>query len=315
MIPNDLESKYITCPPTDDYSIVIITGNQMRHQQFALKLQEKFPHLVKMWIELDPTKPSNSPKKHKVALSKKDKILNLYNTQVKAYYQLFGFRKTIVKIVEQVKDKFLERAYQKEKITSEQKIFGYNFESLKNKKVLDPLLIHPSVVNSKDIINQIKAINPYFILTLGGPLYKTELLQCARGFAINQHAGHSPEYKGTRTTEWALYHRDINKVANTVHITSGGADDGLILRRSNPCIFPSDTIQNIIDRVIALGSELVIEVVEQIINQKEIQVFKQPKYSGHTFLAKDMPFHINKSSIIDFKNKWLSKALEQQRTY
>ena len=35
MIPNDLESKYITCPPTDDYSIVIITGNQMRHQLTA----------------------------------------------------------------------------------------------------------------------------------------------------------------------------------------------------------------------------------------------------------------------------------------
>ena len=71
------------------------------------------------------------------------------------------------------------------------------------------------------------------------------VISSVNGLAINQHAGHSPNYRGSGTIEWALYHRDIKSLSNTVHLTTTGADSGPIFRRSNICIHPDDKPQNL----------------------------------------------------------------------
>ena len=81
--------------------------------------------------------------------------------------------------------------------------------------------------------------------------------------------------KGSKTIEWAFYKRSIDFICSTVHITSTGADSGEIIRRSQATIHIDDNIGTCFARVIALGTELMIEVVHDIINDKNITIFEQ----------------------------------------
>jgi len=200
-------------------------------------------------------------------------------------------------------------------LSAEKKLFFNEIEDLKPYAKVKPRIINPLDIHDEAILDEIRRLDPYFILTLGGPLYKKQLLELARGLAINQHAGHSPDMKGSRTTEWALFHRNIRYVSNTIHILSTGADDGPILRRSNPCMFRDDTINTIFLRVVALGTELMIEVVQDIILNKKVTIYRQPRMTGRTYLGRDFSTHIMRSLVRDFKSGWLNDELKRQELY
>ena len=153
----------------------------------------------------------------------------------------------------------------------------------------------------------------YFFLTLGGPLYKTKLIKSIRGFAINQHAGFSPQYKGSNTINWALYHRKLDFIGSTIHIIDSGADSGLIFRRSNVVIQNDDTLNTIFNRTVALGNELMIEVINEIIDNDYIRIFQQPKYSGNTYLFKEFTSDHMICVLKDLRNGWLNLAIKEQR--
>jgi len=204
---------------------------------------------------------------------------------------------------------------QKVRYAREEELFKKEIEELEAFSTIKPKKINPLDVHSEEFVNEVKKINPYFFLTLGGPLYTKPLLQAARGIAINQHAGHSPILKGSSTTEWALYHRNIKYVSSTVHITTSGADAGPILRRSNPCMFPNDSYEKIFSRVVALGTELMIEVVHDIIKDKRLVIFKQPREMGRTYLQKEFNHNIRNAIVKDFKAGWLSKELSKLRQF
>jgi methionyl-tRNA formyltransferase len=314
MIPIDIKAKTINLPENDNHHIVIITANGLKHKCFALKIQKHFPDLVIAYYELDSSIVVNGKENEVENQLKTSKSRNI-KQDLLSYYEVFGIKNTIIKIFTEIKSKLIERKYNKIKSDSEKNIFSSEYDMLKKYRSLEPIKIHPSEINSLEIIAAIKECDPYFILTLGGPLYSEALFNAAKGLTINQHAGHSPLYKGTRTTEWALYNRKLKYVSNTVHITASGADSGAILRRSNPCIFPSDNYGDIINRVVALGTELMIEVVEDIIKNKKITVFEQNKYEGETFLSKDLNIKKTKFIFNDFKNNWLQTELESNRNY
>ncbi len=179
--------------------------------------------------------------------------------------------------------------YYAAQVVAEQALFGQEVADLESSVLCQPVKIHPADVNSPAFVHEIERLSPYFLLTLGGPLYKKSLLDAVRGIAINQHAGHSPELRGSNTTEWALYHRNLDHVSATVHLTTSGADAGPILRRSNPCLFPSDDVNTVFARVVALGTELMIESVQEIIADKNVIIFPQPLRTGKTYLSKQLP--------------------------
>ena len=142
-------------------------------------------------------------------------------------------------------------------------------------------------------------------------MLSNKVINSVNGLALNQHAGHSPNYRGSRTIEWALYHRDIKSLSNTVHLTTTSADSGPILRRSNICIHPDDKPQKLFFKSVALGTELMIEVINEIIDKDNILVFDQPKSIGTTYLGRELTKDILISIIKDFKNGWLKNAVEK----
>lgn len=298
MYPIDLEHSIIPKPKHSNNKIIIMTGDRPRHIRFALKIQKHFPSLVSAWYEYDTNKKESIEE-----IIKKDNKWTINN------YPLI---KTIINIknIKDLKSKILRynehiilKAYKKEFNLFEEKLFENEINSLEKHQVVKKKKINTSKLKNINFIKTLKSYDAYFLLTLGGPLLKKEILNSINGLAINQHAGHSPTYKGNKTIEWAIYHRNYDHISNTVHLTTSGADSGPILRRSNITIHPDDSIQMLFLKSVALGTELMIETIGDIIKNDYIVQFIQPKEIGNTFIKKDFTSKHQLSIIKDFKDK------------
>ena len=221
----------------------------------------------------------------------------------------------INEVFKQAKWYLIRRTYSKNSIQIEEKTFGYELKLIKKYSVVEKQKINSMDINTDDFSEILKKYNAYFLITLGGPMLKNKIIKSVKGLALNQHAGHSPEYKGSKTIEWALYNRDLRYLSNTVHLTTTAADGGPILRRSNICIHPNDKPQKIFLKSVALGTELMIESISDIIDNENILVFNQPKIPGRTYLGKEFTDDILASIVHDFKLKWLKNALKRQKNW
>lgn len=321
MLPNELQKEIISLPETDRHTIVLVTGNALRHRRFALRMIEAFGDRVAAWYELDANLPPAAPstKKPPVSASKGRKLRTLLTRELPRSFKVYGVIATLKRLASLASDlrfKLLYMRYTGRKMAAaEQQLFCAEIDALQKHTSLKPIRLHPEDVHSETFIDTVKQHDPYFFLTLGGPLYRAPLLSTIRGAAINQHAGYSPLYKGSNTIHWALYHRQLRYVANTVHLTNTGADAGGILRRSTPCIFPDDTVETIFLRSVALGTELMIETVEAIIRDKEVTVYKQPPFEGKTYLNSAYNLRIAKAIFNDFRAGWLRSAHYDQRHF
>ena len=211
-----------------------------------------------------------------------------------------------------MKNNYKIKKYYKTYGLHESNIFDEEISFLEKSHRVKKTVIRSDEIKTDKFVNHIKEFDAYFLAILGAPLIKKKLINAVKGFAINQHAGHSPNYKGGGTIGWALYHRNLKYISNTVHLVNSGADDGPILRRSNVCINKSDSIHNIFIKSVALGTELMIESIKQINNSEEIKVFDQPKHAGNTYLFKEFSDDIILSIINDFKEGWLEVVLNKK---
>jgi hypothetical protein len=191
----------------------------------------------------------------------------------------------------------------------EERLFGDEVRWLRRGASLQPVMVADP--NSPDVIDAVRSLNPYLFLSLGGAIYRRPLLDGVRGVALNQHSGWSPEYKGSNTTDWALYHRDLAHVGNTVHLVTSGIDAGPIVRRSTACITPEDTRESCFARVVALGTDLMCEVVAEIIRSDEIAVHDQPGERGRTYLGAELTDRITCSIDADIAGGWLQSELRR----
>lgn len=311
MLPVDIEPQSLILPENHEHKIIVLTGSSLRHKRFAYRLQSEFGAKVVAWYEF--TGEALNLKQE----SSSDKIKNLislFKQKAAEAYRKGRYGEMLLAPMHVLWQKFRLRSYFGEYTREEQRIFGPEVGRLKGMAHLQPIKITKQQLRSPDFHASVKAMDAYFLLTLGGPIYPKELLECVSGVCINQHAGHSPLYKGSYTTEWALYHRSIEHVSSTVHITVPQADAGPILRRSQPSISSTDHAGTLFCKVVALGTELMIDAVKEIMNSKHIRVYPQPN-SGKTYKAKDFHDDIALAIDRDLRHGFIDTALKAQRNY
>jgi methionyl-tRNA formyltransferase len=303
MIPSELRSSIIDLPPADRCPIVAFTGGELRHDRFALRLQSEFPGLVVAWIRIVPSAGLNATGSRNgsehasraaggVATAQKisDRVLRVVSRGI-AHLQSHNGRAHIAARIRAT----LPRARrwvvrgvgpQPSQVATEERIFGDEVRRMRKIAYVEPTMV--ANPNDPEVIAKVRALDPYFILTLGGAIYGRELRECARGLALNQHDGWCPDYRGTDTVGWALYHRDLARIGNTIHILADGMDSGPILRRSTVCLAADDTLESCFARSVALGTELMVETVRELIATKRARIFPQPQLTGHTYLGWQM---------------------------
>lgn len=308
MIPHELPAERIELPKTDSHTIALITGGELRHQRFAYRIQQEFGDLVKAWYQVGVAPRAartTTPQGEVSRLGKAARLLLSFDPSL--------IRNTIEDRARNRRHRrlFLERRERQR--LAERELFAEEVEELAKHGHLAPIPVTDP--NSAEFIESLRKLDAFFLLSLGGPLYGKRLLGSVRGVALNQHAGWSPTYKGAYTTDWALYHRDLDHLGCTVHITTSGADAGPILRRSHPCLFPDDAPEVCFTRVVALGTELMCEVVRDVISAGAAWVFEQPIDCGRTSLAAQFDAEILGRLNEDFRSGWLGKELRRVRRF
>jgi len=221
MIPAELNPTMLNLPPAEACPIVVITGRELRHDRFALRLQSEFPGLVVAWLQVAPPPPTSQEEKDSAGALRKTyaKFRSKFRSKLrsKSYSwasegarflaSKIGRRRAVAGV--QALGWDIPAGRRRREVESsanaqrdaEHRLFGDEIERLKKAAYIDPRLIHDP--NAPETVQFIKSLNPYFIVTLGGAIYHRELRDCARGLALNQHDGWCPEYRGTETTSWA----------------------------------------------------------------------------------------------------------------
>src|SRR4051812_25027979 len=112
MLPVDLKHSNITLPPSDHHRIVIITNSKLRHQRYALRLQQEFGEKVVAWYQMDPSaKPVWASS---LAGAKADppqtRLLRL-TSKARGYFKENGFVPTLLRMQSEIYKKFYDRKF------------------------------------------------------------------------------------------------------------------------------------------------------------------------------------------------------------
>jgi hypothetical protein len=312
VIPHDLRAAVIRMPPGDRRSAVYVSGNRPRHLRLGYLIQRRFPGLLKQWWIYEPRGQGGSSNRAGNAtgllLASRDASQAMSMIQTRQIGELSR------KVRRKLQHGGLRQVVRAARLYSargeiaqiEDQMFHPDVEALR-----DGAELHPTPVdspNAEERVAELEAISPYFLIAFGGPLLHGELLSCARGLALNQHAGWAPELKGSSTTETALYQRQLGWVGNTVHVMDTSADSGPILRRSTATLHPDDTPGHCFMAVVAVGNKLMLEVIEAALNADELTTFPQPAV-GQTVLSIDYDAVKREAVRRDFANGWLADAL------
>ena len=305
MIPEELKGHELPLSRAKRYPIVVITGNELRHHRFALRIQEEFGEAVVAWIQVQPPNVDNQCN-NLFAAQFLSKLWSVVLNPNKLSRVVPVLRRHIPGLSPSRRSRPSQREVERLLLEKE-------LERLRRTAHLKPRSVDNP--NSQEIVEWVRSLQPYFLLTLGGAIYDKPLLECVKGLTLNQHDGWCPEYKGAHSVYWTLYKRDVSHLGNTVHILTGGTGSGPILRRSTACLVPGDTPESCLVRSVALGTELMCEAVHEIIRTNKVTVFDQPPELGRTYLMRQLDENIKRSIERDFEAGWLQNELFRLRQF
>jgi len=278
----------------------LITGGTSPHFiHFGYRIQQAFPGMVRAWFAKSPPPSERS-----------------VSYRLRKFWRSPGRKsKKILRIIEEARGS-IDRVrfarvlgdYDKE----EKALFSAEIERLRHVVTIEPRLIsHPA---GSQLAGEVKKSDAYFLLVLGGPLVAQEVLQSIRGMAINQHDGWAPQVRGALSVDIAFYNRRIDWIGNTVHLMDTGADSGPILKRSLITLTKDATLFGCFFRTICLGTELVVETVQEMLRNEEVYCFPQSSF-GHTFLCSDITPRMRRFIIRDLARGWLPYAIEKEMDF
>lgn len=319
MIPAELEASILDLPNDENCRIVVITGPQLRHDRFALRLQAEFPGQVVAWLQVVVPRPApaaTSARSERHGIPARIRSLLASRSLRVITWSIGRFARNqvgrwLLRLQQGLASTDMSPSPAQDHV--EQRMFGEEIARLRKVSYLTPALVEDP--NSAETIAFVKSLDPYFILTLGGSIYSKELRDCARGLALNQHDGWCPEYRGSNTIDWALYHRDLPKVSNTVHILTDGMDSGPILRRSSACLAVDDTPKSCFARSVALGTELMCEVVGDLMQTRKARIFPQPQFVGYTYRGRDLTEDVRKAVRKDLQAGMIRTVLARRTSF
>ena len=130
--------------------------------------------------------------------------------------------------------------------------------------------------NSSYVIKIIREFNPDAIFVFGSSILQNDVLNLVpSGNFFNMHLGLSPYYKGSGTNFWPFVNNELEYVGATILHLDPGIDTGDIIAHVRPVFEKDDTVHTIGCKVIKDGIKVLIKVINQIKNKKEIQRIPQ----------------------------------------
>ena len=138
-----------------------------------------------------------------------------------------------------------------------------------------PLFQFPKI--SRDGVIDLKALEPDLMVTAAyGQILSQEVLDIAKYGVINVHASLLPKYRGASPIQTAIIKGDV-ETGVTIMKTEMGLDTGDIMGMVKTPLFDNETAGDLTARLSVLGSELLLEVIDQIENGT-VKYIKQEQF-------------------------------------
>lgn len=150
-----------------------------------------------------------------------------------------------------------------------------------------------------------------FLLVSGGPIIP-KLIFSKFTYAINQHAGVSPAYKGSLTNEQALFRRDVDRIGSTVHLISSEVDGGSILKQGRVALKGDDEPSDIFVRSVMLGTELMVAVLDEYARNGNFNVISSNSCNESIFRSSDFDWNVYRSIHSNTFKRWFKKQVKQR---
>jgi methionyl-tRNA formyltransferase len=84
-------------------------------------------------------------------------------------------------------------------------------------------------IHAEDVLDQARSLSPDLGLIYGSPILKPSLFEIPTFGTLGIHHGKVPEYRGNKTTFWAMYNGEEN-AGVTIQKVNAGLDTGQILK-------------------------------------------------------------------------------------
>ncbi|WP_342388780.1 formyl transferase [Salinicoccus bachuensis] len=135
-----------------------------------------------------------------------------------------GLPKVMGQIIFSLYSKIFLKKEADARIQTIQKMYG-----LDDADIPEDRITHIASVNSEEMKNRIREMNPDLILINGTPIIKGEILSVTDAKFVNIHVGITPKYRGVHGGYWALYNNDAELAGVTTHFVDEGIDSGEVL--------------------------------------------------------------------------------------
>ena len=146
-------------------------------------------------------------------------------------------------------------------------------------------------VNDLSIQERLEAENPDLLLDHGTSIVRGHILNTAP-LALNLHWGLSPYYRGVACTEWALLNWDPYNIGVTIHKLAREIDGGDIVAQKRATITAQDTVNSINMQLTFLGTELTLDIIEQLKEKEELAFHTQDFTGGFVTYTRQWSRHL-----------------------
>ena len=128
-------------------------------------------------------------------------------------------------------------------------------------KISDRIHFVPNI-HAQNVLEQVCALHPDLGLIYGSPILKPELFEIPSLGTLGIHHGKVPEYRGTKTTFWAMYNGE--RVAGvTIQKVNKGLDTGSIVKAGEVST-QGRVYQAVVHELERLGLDLYLQAILEV---------------------------------------------------
>lgn len=126
-------------------------------------------------------------------------------------------------------------------------------------------LAQPNSLKDNNFIEQVKQLNPDFIVVVAFRIVPDVLLSIPKYGTINLHPSLLPKYRGPSPIQWAIINGEKITGVTTI-LLNDQIDSGPILLQSTEPIYDTDNFQSLHDRLKVKGAQLVVDSINGLVN-------------------------------------------------
>lgn len=205
--------------------VVILTGNEMRHDFFRMLLASyQSVEVLKSYCEVTKDVSKALMGHSDEITDEREKHLNL-------------------------------------RLQTESDFFGSFVENVIDRS--NPSLIVKGEINNPLYVTKIINMNPDLIIAYGCSIITSDLLAFFKGRFINIHLGLSPYYRGSATNFWPFVNKELACVGVTFMHIDEGVDTGEIIHQQRAVMHKTDSIHSIGCRLIKDMTLSCIKIIER----------------------------------------------------